>query len=63
MLLSMCRCVIANIEDLLSLAATIHELLDHRVISSCPFFSKCIHIKGSKCKSFLLEHLEGPQAY
>jgi hypothetical protein len=31
----LCRCVIDNIEDLLSLAATIHELLDHRVISRC----------------------------
>ena len=30
----LCRCVI-DIEDLLSLAATIQELLNHRVISRC----------------------------
>lgn len=33
-----CRCVIDNVEDSLSLAATIRELLDHKVISICSSF-------------------------
>lgn len=36
LIFQLCRCVIDNMEDLLSLAATIRELLDHKVISRCP---------------------------